>query len=158
MIFPSVGEGSIEKKIDIKRSYSWWGGEIADERRMFQKSKTKHWSATVVTSMALWIRGGGRKDRKKEKGIKSRRWGALEKREKSFEKFTYSRVEKNLNRVGSDSCKPWLQPLTQIKTNPRLDLGLVRSPVVTNKALTPICNDRPTCSIDCWTHCNYLAQ
>ena len=53
MIFPFVGEGSIEKKIDIKILYSWWGGEITDELQMFQKSEMKNWSATVVTSMAL---------------------------------------------------------------------------------------------------------
>ena len=61
-------------------------------------------------------------------------------------------------RVGSDSCKPWLQPPAQIKKNPRIDPWLVRSPVVTNKALTPTCNARPTCSIDRSTHYNYSAQ
>ena len=34
----------------------------------------------------------------------------------------------------------------------------MRSPVVTNTAVTPTCNARPTCSIDPWTHCNYSAQ
>ena len=83
----------------------------------------------------------------------------LLRREKKVSKNSHTVVwRRNFNRVGSDSCKPWLQPLTQIKTNLRLDLGLVRSPAVTNKALTPTCNARPTCSIDRSTHYNYLAQ
>ena len=102
--------------------------------------------------------GEGGKIGRRKKGSKVNGEELL-RREKKVSKNSHTIVwRRNFNRVGSDSCKSWLQPLTQIKTNPRLDPGLVRSPVVTNKAVMPTCNARPTYSIDRLTNCNYSAQ